>query len=247
MNQKTCRNRTRFESKETSRSGVSSPYALCCANHRRTLLYFFVWFFLVVDMLTADFAQSETRLNLMRAFAGESQARNRYTFAAGLARRKNLYVLESVFTFTADQERAHAKVFYNLLEQVSGQNLQVDGTYPVELFPDILDHLRSAQHNEYQEWDHDYAGFSRTAQEEGFPEIAHIFSMIAGIEKTHGDRFGKFAELLEQDKLFVSDVQVKWMCLNCGQIIDATMAPAVCPVCKHPQGYFIRWEMAPFE
>ena len=183
--------------------------------------------------MSADFAQSETRLNLMRAFAGESQARNRYTFAAGLARRKNLYVLESVFTFTADQERAHAKVFYNLLEQVSGQNLQVDGTYPVELFPDILDHLRSAQHNEYQEWDHDYAGFSRTAQEEGFPEIAHIFSMIAGIEKTHGDRFGKFAELLEQDKLFVSDVQVKWMCLNCGQIIDATMAPAVCPVCKH--------------
>ena len=167
--------------------------------------------------MSADFAQSETRLNLMRAFAGESQARNRYTFAAGLARRKNLYVLESVFTFTADQERAHAKVFYNLLEQVSGQNLQVDGTYPVELFPDILDHLRSAQHNEYQEWDHDYAGFSRTAQEEGFPEIAHIFSMIAGIEKTHGDRFGKFAELLEQDKLFVSDVQVKWMCLNCGQ------------------------------
>ena len=160
--------------------------------------------------MSADFAQSETRLNLMRAFAGESQARNRYTFAAGLARRKNLYVLESVFTFTADQERAHAKVFYNLLEQVSGQNLQVDGTYPVELFPDILDHLRSAQHNEYQEWDHDYAGFSRTAQEEGFPEIAHIFSMIAGIEKTHGDRFGKFAELLEQDKLFVSDVQVKW-------------------------------------
>ena len=171
--------------------------------------------------MSADFAPSETRLNLMRAFAGESQARNRYTFAAGLARRKNLYVLESVFTFTADQERAHAKVFYNLLEQVSGQNLQ--------------------------EWDHDYAGFSRTAQEEGFPEIAHIFSMIAGIEKTHGDRFGKFAELLEQDKLFVSDVQVKWMCLNCGQIIDATMAPAVCPVCKHPQGYFIRWEMAPFE
>ena len=112
--------------------------------------------------MSADFAQSETRLNLMRAFAGESQARNRYTFAAGLARRKNLYVLESVFTFTADQERAHAKVFYNLLEQVSGQNLQVDGTYPVELFPDILDHLRSAQHNEYQEWDHDYAGFSRT-------------------------------------------------------------------------------------
>ena len=83
-------------------------------------------------------------------------------------------------------------------------------------------------------------------QEEGFPEIAHIFTMIAGIEKLHGDRFGQFAQLLEQDRLFVSDVEVKWMCLNCGQVVDATMAPALCPVCKHPQGYFIRWEMAPF-
>ena len=80
--------------------------------------------------MSVAFDQSQTRLNLMRAFAGESQARNRYTFAAGLARKKNLYVLESVFTFTADQEKAHAKVFYNLLEQVSGQSLQVDGTYP---------------------------------------------------------------------------------------------------------------------
>ena len=196
--------------------------------------------------MSADFAQSETRLNLMRAFAGESQARNRYTFAAGLARRKNLYVLESVFTFTADQERAHAKVFYNLLEQVSGQNLQVDGTYPVELFPDILDHLRSAQHNEYQEWEHDYAHFADVAREEGFSEIAKTFDMIADIEKVHGDRFGRFADLLEQGKLFVSDVECKWMCLNCGQIIDATMAPAMCPVCKHDQGWFIRMEMVPF-
>ena len=196
--------------------------------------------------MSADFAQSETRLNLMRAFAGESQARNRYTFAAGLARRKNLYVLESVFTFTADQERAHAKVFYNLLEQVSGQNLQVDGTYPVELFPDILDHLRSAQHNEYQEWDHDYKGFAKIAHEEGFAEVAHIFTMISNIEKTHGDRFGKFADLLEADKLFFSDVEVKWMCLNCGMVIESTRAPAMCPVCKHDQGWFIRMEMVPF-
>ena len=197
--------------------------------------------------MSVAFDQSQTRLNLMRAFAGESQARNRYTFAAGLARKKNLYVLESVFTFTAGQEKAHAKVFYNLLEQVSGQSLQVDGTYPVELFPDILDHLRSARHNEYQEYSHDYAGFARTAQEEGFPDIAHTCSMIAGIEKIHGDRFGQFAQLLEQDRLFVSDVEVKWMCLNCGQVVDATMAPALCPVCRHPQGFFVRLEMAPFQ
>ena len=197
--------------------------------------------------MSIAFEQSETRLNLLRAFAGESQARNRYTFAAGLAKKKNLQVIEGIFTFTANQERAHAKVFYNLLQSVSGENLRIDGTYPVELYPELLQHLRSAQHNEYQEWDHDYKGFAKAAKEEGFEEISHTFSMISEIEKTHGDRFGRFADLLEQGKLFVSDVEVKWMCLNCGQIIDATMAPAVCPVCKHPQGYFIRWVLAPFE
>ena len=197
--------------------------------------------------MSIAFEQSETRLNLLRAFAGESQARNRYTFAAGLAKKKNLQVIEGIFTFTANQERAHAKVFYNLLQSVSGENLRIDGTYPVELYPELLQHLRSAQHNEYQEWDHDYKGFAKAAKEEGFEEISHTFSMISEIEKTHGDRFGKFADLLEQDRLFVSDVEVKWMCLNCGQIIDATMAPALCPVCKHPQGYFVRWELAPFE
>ena len=197
--------------------------------------------------MSIAFEQSETRLNLLRAFAGESQARNRYTFAAGLAKKKTLQVIEGIFTFTANQERAHAKVFYNLLQSVSGENLRIDGTYPVELYPELLQHLRSAQHNEYQEWDHDYKGFAKAAKEEGFEEISHTFSMISEIEKTHGDRFGRFADLLEQGKLFVSDVEVKWMCLNCGQIIDATMAPAVCPVCKHPQGYFIRWELAPFE
>ncbi len=161
--------------------------------------------------MSIAFEQSETRLNLLRAFAGESQARNRYTFAAGLAKKKNLQVIEGIFTFTANQERAHAKVFYNLLQSVSGENLRIDGTYPVELYPELLQHLRSAQHNEYQEWDHDYKGFAKAAKEEGFEEISHTFSMISEIEKTHGDRFGRFADLLEQGKLFVSDVEVKWM------------------------------------
>lgn len=142
------------------------------------MLYFFVWFFLVVDMLTVSIKQEGFLCPLILhkvkpdsiscgLWPARVRPATRYTFAAGLARRKNLYVLESVFTFTADQERAHAKVFYNLLEQVSGQNLQVDGTYPVELFPDILDHLRSAQHNEYQEWDHDYAGFPEPPRRRG--------------------------------------------------------------------------------
>ena len=197
--------------------------------------------------MSVSFDKSETRVNLMRAFAGESQARNRYTFAAGLAKKQNLQVIQGVFTFTASQEEQHAKVYYNLLEKLSGQTIGIDGTYPVDIFPDILQHLRAAQHNEYQEWDHDYRHFAEVAKGEGFEEISHTFSSIADIEKTHGDRFGRFADLLEQGKLFVSDVECKWMCLNCGQIIDATMAPAMCPVCKHPQGFFVRWEMAPFE
>ena len=196
--------------------------------------------------MSVDFQNSETRKNLMRAFAGESQARNRYTFAAGLAKRKNLHVIEAVFTFTADQERAHAKVYYDLLESLSGKNIQIDGTYPVDIFPGVLEHLRAAQHNEYQEWEHDYAHFADVAREEGFSEIAKTFDMIADIEKVHGDRFGRFADLLESEKLFVSDVKVQWMCLNCGMVIESTRAPAMCPVCKHDQGWFIRMEMVPF-
>lgn len=187
-----------------------------------------------------DFHDSQTRLNLMRAFAGESQARNRYTFAADLARQQQMYVLEQLFTFTASQEQAHAWVFYNLLKPVSGQSLKVDGSYPVELYQELLPHLQAAQHNEYQEWEHDYAGFARTAAEEGFPEIAHTFRAIAAVEKTHGDRFGRFATWLEQGRLFVSDQPERWICLHCGHVVEGAGAPAVCPVCRRPQGYFIR-------
>ncbi len=198
-------------------------------------------------MSTVPFDKSETHVNLLRAFAGESQARNRYTFAAGLARKKNLQVIERVFLFTADQERAHAKVFYNYLESLSGQNIKIDGTYPIDLYPGILEHLRAAQHNEYQEWENDYAEFGKIAHAEGFPEIGKTFEMIAAVEKTHGDRFGRYADLVEHDGLFVADGEEKWMCLNCGQIVTASMAPAVCPICKHPQGYFVRVAEAPFE
>ena len=183
----------------------------------------------------------------MRAFAGESQARSRYLFAAGLAKRQNLQVIEAVFTFTANQEQAHAKVFYDLLAPSAGENIRVDGNYPVDLSSSVAELLRMAQHNEYQEHRVEYANFSKAAYEEGFSEIGKTFEMIADVEKTHGDRFGRFADALEQEKLFVSDVEVQWMCLNCGRIINATMAPAACPVCRHPQGYFLRLELTPFQ
>ena len=195
---------------------------------------------------TEAFAHSQTRENLMRAFAGESQARNRYTIAAGIAHKSGLEVIQGLFLFTADQEKAHAKQFYRQLHDLGGQTIRVDGTYPVDLYADLLDYLRAAQHNEYGEWEHDYANFASTAMEEGFPLVGKLFENIANVEKIHGDRFGRYADMLEQGRLFASDTKVEWMCLNCGYVVEATAAPAHCPVCRHPQGYFVRVELAPY-
>ena len=193
-----------------------------------------------------DFKNSETKENLMRAFAGESQARNRYTFAAEQAKEQKLYVVEAVFRFTADQEQQHAEVFYDHLKELAGQNIQIDGSYPVDIYDTVLEVLKAAQHNEYEEFDPVYKTFGDKAMEEGFPQVAASFHQIAKIEKVHGDRFGELAELLEQNKLFISDVECKWMCLNCGHIHEGKEAPGKCPVCHHDRGYFIRFELAPY-
>ena len=193
-----------------------------------------------------DFKNSETKENLMRAFAGESQARNRYTFAAEQAKEQKLHVVEAVFRFTADQEQQHAEVFYDHLKELAGQNIQIDGSYPVDIYDTVLEVLKAAQHNEYEEFDPVYKTFGDKAMEEGFPQVAASFHQIAKIEKVHGDRFGELAELLEQNKLFISDVECKWMCLNCGHIHEGKEAPGKCPVCHHDRGYFIRFALAPY-
>ena len=196
---------------------------------------------------TEAFLHSQTRENLMRAFAGESQARNRYTIAASAARKEQLESVARVFEFTADQERAHAKVFYDLLLPSAGQNIAIDGNYPIDLSDRTLDLLKAARHNEYEEFEHDYAAFAEIAHREGFDLIGGQFELIAQIEKTHGDRFGLLAELLEKGTLFGEDNhQEVWMCLNCGEIITASLAPQVCPVCRHGQGYYVRLDMAPY-
>lgn len=196
--------------------------------------------------MSIAFDQSETKDNLMRAFAGESQARNRYQFAAGQARKEGLYVVEAVFNFTASQEQSHAKVFYNHLKELAGKNIEVDGKYPVDIYDNSIKLLRAAQHNEYEEHDDVYKHFGEVAEEEGFKQVAKSFEMIAGIEKIHGNRFGKFADLLENNQLFVSNVSVHWMCLNCGYIYEGTEVPPKCPVCSHDKGFFVRLELAPY-
>ena len=193
-----------------------------------------------------DFMHSKTRENLMRAFAGESQARNRYTFAASAARKEQLEVVARVFEYTADQEKAHAKVFYDLLLPSAGQNIAIDGNYPIDLSDKTLDLLKAARHNEYEEYEHDYAAFAEIAHREGFDLIGGQFELIAQIEKTHGDRFGQFADLMEQEKLFNSDGETLWVCLNCGEVIKASLAPQTCPVCRHNRGYYVRLDLAPY-
>lgn len=196
--------------------------------------------------MSVEFSKSETKFNLMKAFAGESQARNRYTFAASQAKKSNLYVIEAVFKFTADQEKEHAEIFYNHLKDSAGETIVIQGGYPVDLSDDISELLKYAEHNEYEEFDNVYKAFGDTAKQEGFLKIASDFHNIALIEKTHGDRFKKFKELLETGSLFVSNTECKWMCLNCGHILNGTSAPESCPVCSHNKGYFIRLELAPF-
>ena len=197
--------------------------------------------------MAIEFIESQTKDNLMRAFAGESQARNRYTFAASQARKEHLHVIEAIFRFTADQEKEHAEIFYNYLKELAGENIHIDGSYPVDIHEDIAKLLRSAEHNEYEEFDPVYKTFGDIAEEEGFKKIAASFHAIAAIEKTHGDRFARFATWLEENKLFISDVEAGWMCLNCGYVHWGKEPPRKCPVCHHDQGYFIRLELAPFQ
>lgn len=195
---------------------------------------------------TVIFSDSETKFNLMRAFAGESQARNRYWFASECAAKNNQYVINAVFKFTAEQELAHAKVFYNFLKDFSGANIRIDAGYPSDNYDNIGKHLEAAVHNELEEYNNVYKNFSDTARREGFMQAAAAFSNIADIEKVHADRFKLLAELLKENKLFVSDVTARWMCLNCGYIYSGTSVPDKCPVCSHEKGYFIRVELAPY-
>ena len=198
----------------------------------------------VINM--TNFKNSETKINLMRAFAGESQARNRYTFAAEIAKKQGLYVIEAIFNFTANQELAHANVFMKHLSEVTGENIEADGTYPVEVTNSVVELLENAAHNEFEEFDNVYKSFAETAEREGNIPVASSFKQIADIEKTHSERFKLFAQLLKENKLFVSDIECDWMCLNCGNIFNGKKAPEVCPVCQHEKGYFIRLEFAPY-
>lgn len=203
------------------------------------------------------FKNSRTKENLMKAFAGESQARNRYTFAAEMAREQGLYSIGYVFDFTAQQELAHARRFYELLKELAGQTIEISAGYPVDKQETIIDILKSSRHNEFEEADDIYINFGDVAKEEGFLEAASAFYQIAKIEKLHGGRFGKIVKLLEEGNYFEYNQSFKvekgsevlneseiqedgvWMCLNCGHIHSGKKVPKNCPVCRYDKGYYI--------
>ena len=197
--------------------------------------------------MAVNFKESKTKENLMRAFAGESQARNRYTIAAETARAEGMYTIAEIFLYTAEQERAHAARFYELLYSISGETVFIDGGYPVDVGESIAELMRAAEHNEKEEFEEIYPAFAEVAKEEGFFEAASAFMQIAEIEHTHQLRFADVAKMLEGNCYYVKEEPEKWICTNCGYIHEGKQAPKVCPVCRHEQGYFLPYCLAPYK
>lgn len=193
-----------------------------------------------------ELANSKTLEHLMRSFAGESMARNRYTFAAAAAKREGCPVLQLLFLDTAEQEKEHAEIFYDYLRGCGCKSVEITGGYPVDERGDLKSLLEYAVHNEEEEHSLVYPDFAMAAHEEGFQEISGKFGLIAKIEKEHASRFQLFLDYLNNGQLFVSEQETGWVCLNCGFMVTSTVAPKECPVCGHPQGWFCRLELAPF-
>lgn len=181
---------------------------------------------------------TKTSENLMRAFAGESQARNRYTFYASIAKKEGYVQISNLFTETAENEREHAKVFFKLLnESLGGEQVEITGAYPVAL-GDTKANLLAGAEGEKDEWSNVYPEFADIADKEGFSDIANIFRKIAEIEKHHENRYRKLLSNVENNTVFKKDTVVTWKCDNCGYIHTGEEAPEVCPACAHPQAHF---------
>ena len=167
---------------------------------------------------------TKTEANLMTAFAGESQARNKYTYYASKAKKDGYVQIAEIFEETAANEKEHAKIWFKLLH---------DGAVP-----DTVENLKDAADGENYEWTDMYAGFAKTAREEGFDHIAFLFEKVGEIEKEHEERYRKLLANIEGDMVFSRDGDCVWQCANCGHIVIGKKAPEVCPVCAHPQSYF---------
>ena len=178
---------------------------------------------------------TQTEKNLLAAFAGESQARNRYTFAASIAKKEGYEQISGIFLETAFNEKEHAKLFFRQLE---GGDCTITAAYPAGLPGDTLTQLKAAAAGEKLEWTSLYTGFADVAAEEGFKNVATIFKQVAAVEEWHERRYNKLIEAVEQGAVFKKTKKVLWKCRNCGRVVESAEAPAKCPTCVHPQAYF---------
>jgi rubrerythrin len=178
---------------------------------------------------------TQTEQNLLKAFAGESQARNRYTFFASVARKEGYEQIANIFTETAGNEKEHAEVFFKYLE---GGDVEITAAYPAGIIGDTKANLEAAADGEKMEWSDIYANFEKTARKEGFNEIATSFKEIAEVEEFHEKRYRKLAKNIASGEVFKKQASVKWHCTNCGYIHEGPEAPKECPACKHAQAYY---------
>jgi len=182
---------------------------------------------------------SNTMINLMRAFAGESQARNRYNMASETARKDGYYAIAKIFDLTAYQEQAHATVFYNFLQPVNFKNFDISASYPVNIVTNTKDHLKYAVDNETDEYETIYKNFSEVAKSEGFDNISSAFELIGKIENIHALRFKGLLNDFDDDTLYQNKSEEIWICTNCGHVHQGPQAPFMCPVCSKERGYFL--------
>ena len=179
--------------------------------------------------------ETRTEKNLLTSFAGESQARMRYTYFASAAKKEGYEQIAAIFEETANQEKEHAKRMFKYLE---GGMVEITGTFPAGVIGSTADNLRAAAAGENEEWSKDYPHFADVAAEEGFPEIAAMYRNIAIAEKGHEERYLAFLANIENNTVFAKAESTVWQCRNCGFIIEGTNAPKMCPACLHPQAHF---------
>jgi len=178
---------------------------------------------------------TKTEKNLLAAFAGESQARNRYTYFASAAKKEGFEQIACIFLETAENEKEHAKIFFKHLQ---GGEVEIVAAYPAGVIGDTKKNLEAAAAGEKTEWTTLYADFAKDARDEGFPEVARSFEEIAKVERFHEGRYRRLIENIAGGKVFKKGAPVKWHCLNCGYVHEGTEAPETCPACNHPRSYY---------
>jgi len=184
--------------------------------------------------MTKSLKGTRTEQNLLKSFAGESQARNRYEFFASVAKKEGYEQIAAIFLETASQEKEHAKRFFKLLE---GGMVEITAAYPAGVIGTTMENLKAAAEGENEEWTELYPYFAEVAKEEGFMEIATAYKMIAKVEAEHERRYLKLLQNISEDKVFVKDGKVWWKCLNCGYVYESAKALENCPACLHPKAY----------